>query len=275
MFLWIDSVFRFILYEGTCVLVVYVYVLEYYPNQLHGSSRRHPHPDFEYMRGSLGSDGWRGHWEREGGSLSATGYKRGSSPLPTTLYLLPCTGWVGMPGVQLVSYLRGCSPMHLGPTSYLSGKVIKQSKHYPSCNQALYHIVSECLSSGFVQFVLSLLQSMWIHHDAISSPALDLWDCLTNKMQGQPGPARSTRCQIGGVCFLHLGGGEQEGGKHEHVSHAWSGIIDSSFELEQCLFKVFKCFILNHSTHLQKENICEECSAEGTVPEVNFWQSYV
>ena len=38
-------------------------------------------------------------------------------------------------------------------------------------------------------------------------------------MQELPGPARSTRCQIGGVCFLHLGGGEQEGGKHEHVSH--------------------------------------------------------
>ena len=131
--------------------ILYFGMLEYHPNQLHGSSRRHPHPDLEYMRGSLGSDGWRrrGHWEEcwEGGSLSATGYKRGSSPLPT-LYLLLHKGVVVVEDARgAVSVIfTGVHWVHLGPSSYLSGEPIKQSKHYPSCNQALHHIASVHIS---------------------------------------------------------------------------------------------------------------------------------
>ena len=99
----------------------------------------------------------------EGGSLSATGYKRGSSPLPT-LYLLLHKGVVVVEDARgAVSVIfTGLHWVHLGPSSYLSGEPIKQSKHHPSCNQALHHIASECVSSYLVQSA-SLLQTMPIH----------------------------------------------------------------------------------------------------------------
>ena len=113
------------------------------------------------MRGSLGCDGWRGG----GVSLSAAPAINGGRALSPP-YIIPSLhlllhqgvvdgGWQGAVSV----IFTGVQSLHLAPTTYLSGKPIKQSKHYHNCNQALHHIASECVISYLVQFVC-LLKTM-------------------------------------------------------------------------------------------------------------------
>ena len=143
---------------------------------------------------------------REGGSLSATGYKRGSSPLPT-LYLLLHSGVVVVEDARgAVSVIfTGVHWVHLGPTSYLSGKPIKQSKHYPGCNQALHHIASEYVSSYLVQST-SFLQTMPIHpsRSSMMSSQARLPICETARQTRRQPSARSTPVKLEESAFCIL-----------------------------------------------------------------------
>ena len=144
-------------------------------------------------------------------------------------YISSCTRgwwWWRMPGVQLVSYLRGCTGCTWVPHQLSVGganKTVQTLSRLQSSPASHCKWMRQFISRSIHQFLANHANpSIKIQHDVISSPAPDLWDCSTNTEAAQ----RSINsCQIGGVCFLHLGGleggeGAVVSGKHEHVSHA-------------------------------------------------------
>ena len=127
-------------------------------------------------------------------------------------YISSCTRgwWWGMPGVQLVSYLGGALGAP-GSHQLSVGKPIKQSKHFSSCNQPLPHSASECISLD-LSFNLSFGNHVNPSRSSMMSSQAGLPICETAR-QTRGRPTRSVNsCQIGGVCFLHLGGGAWRGG---------------------------------------------------------------
>ena len=144
----------------------------------------------------------------EGVSLSAAPAINGGRALSPpyiipSLHLLLHQGVVGGGWQGAVSVIfTGVQSLHLAPTTYLSWKPIKQSKHYPNCNRALHHTVTECvISSSIRQPFENHVNGSIQHHDVISSL---IRETETNR---QPTRSVNSGCQIGGVCFLHLGGG--------------------------------------------------------------------
>ena len=123
-----------------------------------------------------------------------------------------------MPGVQLVSYLRGCTGCTWVPHQLSVGEA---DKTVQTLSQLQSSPASHCISSYLVQSV-SLLQTMPIHpsRSSMMSSQARLPICETARQTRRQPSARSTSVKLEESAFCILEAWRGVRGKHEHVSHA-------------------------------------------------------